>query len=292
MYPKQLTTSQRKKNKKNKKTIEKRNKKILLKKEIKILSKIANYIPEDVIKLLYSFISGNIKYNLSHYKQLFTQFIFDYNTINKCSLIFRGYTDYNYCTHYDTAFSLKEMLHQIPLDKLQKYLYFGTPGKYFNIAFPYEPNIKYYIVLTYNVNDITSKDDKIIKCIYKNYIFEILDLISYFSTKANEWHALHCNNKYFSQLNLMNSAYNYEEYNKQTEAFCKENEIKYSTLGYWIKQVKDKNNQFTPVKVRTPDRCDPVFYKIETPIGIRIYIPSGAKADDLNMIFKTLGVVA
>lgn len=225
MYPKQLTTSERKKNKKNKQAIEKKKQKILLKNEKKILTKIANSIPEDIIKLLYSFVSGNIKYNLSHYKQVFTQFVFDYNSKNELPMIFRGYINYNYCTHDKTAFPLKDMLDKIPLDKLQKYLYFGTPSKYFNIAFPYEPNIKDYIATSYGTNDITSKDNKVIKCIYKNYIFEILDLISYFSTKANEWHALHCNNKYFEQLNLISSIYNYEEYNKQNEEYCKENEL-------------------------------------------------------------------
>jgi hypothetical protein len=60
----------------------------------------------------------------------------------------------------------------------------------------------------------------------KNYIFEILDLLIYFSTKANEWHALHCkyNNKYLNQLNLINRVCN-DNYLKQTEEYCKQNEM-------------------------------------------------------------------
>ena len=132
------------------------------------------------------------------------------------------------------------MLYKIPLDKLQKYLCLGTPSKYFNIAFPYEPNIQDYISTSYTTNDITSKDSKVIKCIYKNYIFEILDLISYFSTKANEWHSMHCNNKYFAQLHLISSVHNYEEYNKQNEEYCRENEIITRRLILSILYIYDK----------------------------------------------------
>ena len=125
------------------------------------------------------------------------------------------------------------MLHKIPLDKLQKYLYFGTPSKYFNIAFPDEPVIQEYILTSYKSNDITSKDKKYIECVYKNYVFEVLDLISYFSTKANQYHALLYSdkigtknkNKYLLQLNLINNVYNYDEYSKQTQEICREHEL-------------------------------------------------------------------
>lgn len=231
MFPKPLTVSQHKKNKQHKKTVTKKYKKRLCKSEEKILSKIANKLPEDIVKLLYSYVNNNIKFNLSHYKEIFSKFIFNYNTKDKLPLIFRGYTIYNYCTHDKTAVPLKEMLKKIPLDKLQKYLCLGTPSKYFNIAFPDEQNIQEYLASSYTTNDITTTNASEIRCIYKNYIFEILDLISYFSTKANYWHASKCNDKklsknnYLYQLDLINCVHCYDDYNKQTEEICKENEI-------------------------------------------------------------------
>jgi hypothetical protein len=254
MYPKRLTTLQHKKNKQNKQKLEKTNKKLVCKNEKKLLFNIEKYLPQDIIRLLYSYVNNNIKFNLSHYKKIFTKFIFDYNTINKLSLgtinklsiIFGGYTTYNYCTHDKTALTLKDMLNKIPLDKLQKYLYYGTPSKYFNIAFPDEPNIEEYISKNYPKNDILSKNDKVIQFIYKNYIFEILDLISYFSTKANEWHAFHCNNKYLSNnkylthLNLIRGVFSNEDLKKQNETICKENELITRKLVLSILYIFDK----------------------------------------------------
>jgi hypothetical protein len=256
MYPKKLTTLQRKKNKQIKQKLEKNNKKLICKNEKKLLANIEKYLPEDIVKLLYSYVNNNIKFNLSHYKEIFTKFIFDYNTINKLSLgtinklslIFECYTNYKYCTHDKTALTLKEMLHKIPLDKLQKYLYYGTPSKYFNIAFPDEPTIEQYISKNYSKNDISIKNDKVIQFIYKNYVFEVLDLISYFTTKANEWHAYHCNNKYLSNnrylyhLNLINGVFSDEDFKKQkyNENICKEYEVITRKLVLSILYIFDK----------------------------------------------------
>ena len=84
----------------------------------------------------------------------------------------------------------------------------------------------------------------------------------------------------------------WKESGKSQKAFCEDNEVNFSTLGYWIKKSKTQRTEFAPVKVRASARCEQVFYKIETPIGVRVYIPSGARPDDLNMIFKALGVIA
>lgn len=232
MFSKRLTAPQHKKNKQRKKKLMKKHSKLLCKNETKLLSNIVKKIPEDIVQLLFTFVNNNIKFNVSHYKEIFSKFIFNYNIVVKIPVIFKDFTNFNYCTYDKTAILLKEMLNKIPLDKLQKYLYFGTPSKYFNIAFPDEPSIQDYITKNYTLNDITSKNVEVTQYIYKNYIFEVLDLISYFSTKANEWHALHCNdnfilnnkNKYLLQLNFISNVYNYDDYNKQTEEKCKENE--------------------------------------------------------------------
>jgi hypothetical protein len=226
-----LTTSQHKKNKKYKNYLKKQNKKFLEKNEKRILLRL-NKFPEDVVKLLYSYVDYNVKFNLSFYRELFNKYICppDKSNIMNLSSIFRGYPQFNYCTHDKTALPLKYMLKAIPLDKLQKYMYFGSPSKYFNIAFPLEPSIIEYINDNYYTNDITSKDEKIIKIIYKNYIFEVLDLISYFTTKANEYHS--CNisnsNKYFNQLNLISNVYpdlnDNQSGRKLTKEYCEENE--------------------------------------------------------------------
>jgi len=232
MFPKRITSFQHKKNKLHKKKLMKKHSKLLCKNETKLLSNIVKKIPEDIVQVIYSFINNNIKLYVSHYKEIFTKFIFNYSSIKNLPLVFKDYIKFNYCTYDKTAILLNEMLHKVPLDKLQKYLYFGTPSKYFNIAFPDEPSIQEYITKNYTFNDITSKNVEVIENIYKNYIFELLDLISYFSTKANEWHALHYNdnvilnnkNKYLIHLNFISNVHNYHEYSKQTEEHCKENE--------------------------------------------------------------------
>lgn len=227
MFSKKLTTLQHKKNKQHKKTLEKQIKKKVEKDEIKLLLKLGE-CPEDVVKLLYSYLNNNIKFNLSFYKEIFHKFIYPANKNNKqnFSSIFKGYPVFNYCTYDKTALPLKEMLKAIPLDKLQKYVYFGTPSKYFNIAFPKESNIIEYINDNYAINDITSKEEIKIKTMYKNYIFEILDLISYFSTKANEYHSLYNeNNKFLSQLKLISSVYLEDGLERNpTKEYCEENE--------------------------------------------------------------------
>jgi len=230
MFSKMLTTLQHKQNKKHKKRLEKKNKKRLEKYEKKILIKL-NDLPEDVIKLLYSYLNNNIKYNLSFYKEIFHRFICppNKNILTNFPQIFRGYAQFNYCTYDKTALPIIDMLKSIPIDKLQKYLYFGSPSKYFNIAFPDEPNIIEYISNNYKINNITSKDPQNIEIIYKNYIFEILDLISYFTTKANEYHSLYNDNsKFLNQLKLISSVYpgsnNNELVRKQSKEYCEINE--------------------------------------------------------------------
>uniref|UniRef100_A0A6C0KRI5 Uncharacterized protein n=1 Tax=viral metagenome TaxID=1070528 RepID=A0A6C0KRI5_9ZZZZ len=238
MCYKMLTTLQHKINKKNMKKVEKKRKNQIKKKEKKLLERLKEFMPEEIIIMIYEFVDNNIKFNLSFYKQIFQKFIYNFNNNNSnnknskkiLSSIFTGYvTNYSYCSHVKTAINLKQMLRTIPLDILQKYLYYGTPNKYFNIAFPEEPNLKEYIG-TFKINDITTRDKKEINTIYENYIFEILDLLSYFATKVNEFYSLKLSekflekHKYFSQINLINNIFNYDEYNKINENFGKENE--------------------------------------------------------------------
>jgi len=226
MGTKRLTVSQHNANKINKKRAYAKEQKDVCRNEKKILQNITKHLPEEIVSYIYTFLDNDIKFNLSHYKSVFTKFIYDIsiNRRTTLSMIFAGYPHYNYCTYNKTASVLKEMLSKIPFEKLEKYIHFGTPSKYFNIAFPDEPDIKEYIGTNYK-----NKAEKCENIAFqrKNYIFEIIDLISYFSTKANEWHALHCkyNNKYLTQLNLINSVYNYDNFIKQTEISCKENEM-------------------------------------------------------------------
>jgi hypothetical protein len=227
MCSKKLTKIQHKKNKKYQKKLEKKNRKKIEKDEKKILLKL-NELPEDLNKILYTYLNYNIKFNISFFKEIFNRFICPPNKNNKQNFpsIFKGYPLFNYCTYDKTALPLKEMLKAVPIDKLQKYVYFGSPSKYFNIAFPKEPSIIEYIGENYAINDITSKEEIKIKTMYKNYIFEILDLISYFSTKANEYHSLYNeNNKFLSQLKLISSVYLEDELERNpTKEYCEENE--------------------------------------------------------------------
>jgi hypothetical protein len=227
MGTKKLTTLQRNANKINKKRAHIKEEKKTCRNEIKLLTNITKKLPEEIVSYIYSFVNNDIKFNLSHYKSIFTKFIYDFHNVNNkeaiLSMIFKGYTQFNYCTYDKTALVLKKILLKIPFEKLEKYIHFGTPSKYFNVAFPDEPDIKEYIGANYKNKAIKCED---IEFQRKNYIFEIIDIISYFSTKANEWHALHCkyNNKYLMQLNLISIVYN-DGYLKQTEEYCKENEL-------------------------------------------------------------------
>ena len=224
MRTKKLNRLERNENKKNKKRSQKKEEKQLCRNEIKLLQKITEKLPEEIVSYIYSFVNNDIKFNLSHYKSLFTKFIYNFNNRKtKLAMVFKGYTNYNYCTYEETSVVLKEMLRKIPFEKLERYIHFGTPSKYFNIAFPDEPEIKEYIGNNYKNK---AKKCENIDFQRKNYIFEILDLLSYFSTKANEWHAFQCkyNNKYLLQLNTINSVHNYDNYLKQTEFSCKQNE--------------------------------------------------------------------
>ena len=52
-----------------------------------------------------------------------------------------------------------------------------------------------------------------------------MDLISYFSTKANEYHSLYNNNKFLCQLKLISSVYKENELEGvPTKEYCEENE--------------------------------------------------------------------
>jgi hypothetical protein len=227
MGSKRLTKLQNNKNKQYKKRMHIKEEKQLCKKEIKLLEKIRD-LPEELVSHIYLFVKNDIKFNLSFYKTLFTKYIYDYSNRDRTtalSVVFKGYTnEFNYCTFDKTALLIKEILEKAPFEKLEKYILFGTPSKYFNNAFTLEPNIKEYFELNYKNKPDKSKD---IIFQRKNYIFELLDLLSYFSTRANEWHAMHStfSNKFLIRLNFLNNAFNYDEYIKQTEECCRENEM-------------------------------------------------------------------
>lgn len=226
MCSKKLSTLERKKNKQHKKRILVNEKKQICKKEIKLLEKIRN-LPEELVLHVYSFVNNDIKYDLSFYKRLFKKYIYDYKNMDKhliLSMVFKGYIhEYSYCTFHKTATLLKEILYKIPFEILEKYIHFGTPSKYFNVAFPFEPEIKEYIGTNYK-NKANKCED--IKYQRKNFIFEILDLLSYFATKSNEWYAknyINKKNKYLSSLKFANQVYNHIE--NQSEEFYIENEM-------------------------------------------------------------------
>jgi hypothetical protein len=228
MGSKKLTRLQHNKNEHDKKRMHIKEEKKNCKKEIKLLEKIRD-LPEELCLHIYMFVKNDIKFNLSFYKTLFTKYIYDYSNRNRTtplSVVFKGYSnDFNYCTFNRTALLIKEILEKAPFEKLEKFILYGTPSKYFNNAFPLEPDIKRYFESNYKNKPDSSEEDMIYQ--RKNYVFEILDLLSYFSTRANEWHAMQCtfNNKFLTRLNFLNNVYNFEEYIKQSEESCRENEM-------------------------------------------------------------------
>jgi len=249
MYSKPLTKSQHNVNKINKKRAYIKEEKRLCRNEIKLLQTITKFLPEEIVSHIYLFVNNDIKFNLSHYKKIFTKFIYNFNN-NKIKknlfIIFKDYVHYNYCTYEQNAIVLKEMLHKVPFEKLERFIHFGTPSKYFNVAFPDESSITEYIGNNYKNKANKCAD---IEFQRKNYIFEILDLISYFSTKANEWHAFHIKSKnnYLTHLKLINQVCSRVDFGKildtpfqKDEEICKENELITKKLVISILQLYDK----------------------------------------------------
>ena len=168
---------QRRKYKREKQKQQNKEKKQIIKNEIVLLDKIKE-LPNELVDYIYLFINNKIKYNLSYYFQLYKKYIINYN-FNHDDCIYKDFTRFEYCTFDKTSKPLQCMLKEIPIDILQRYVYMGSPFKYFTIAFPEEGNIIDYLLINYRLNKPTEEK-------YKDYIFEIIDLLSYFVTRTNE----------------------------------------------------------------------------------------------------------
>lgn len=78
---------------------------------------------------------------------------------------------------------------------------------------------------------------------------------------------------------------------KSQKLFCNENGFSLATFCYWLHKISGKQKLIIPVKVLESKPKDALMFRIETAIGVRIYVPSGANAEDLRTIFKSLGVI-
>jgi len=166
------------KNKKYKQKQRIREKKRIIKNEIELLNKISE-LPHELVDYIYLFVNPKIKCNLSYYYLLYKKYIINYN-LNHHECIYKDFKKFEYCTYDKTSKPLQYMLKEIPIDILQRYVYMGSPSKYFTIAFPEEGNIIDYLLINYRLNKPTEEK-------YKDYIFEIIDLLSYFVTRTNEY---------------------------------------------------------------------------------------------------------
>jgi hypothetical protein len=169
---------QRQKQQKEREKQKNKEKKRIIKNEIELLNKIEN-LPHELTDYIYLFLDRKIKYNLSYYFQLYKKYIINYN-LNHHDCIYKDFKRFEYCTFDKTSKPLQHMLREIPIDILRRYVYMGSPFKYFTIAFPEEGNIVDYLLLNYLINK--PPEEK-----YKDYIFEIIDLLSYFVTRTNEY---------------------------------------------------------------------------------------------------------
>jgi len=158
-------------NKKHKK----REKQKAIKKELIVLRKI-DKLPDELIDYIYLFVNNNIKLYISHYFDLYKKYIINYK-YNNINCIYNGYDNFEYYTYDKLSVPLQNMLKSIPLDKLRKYILYGTPKIYFIKAFPFENSIQEYIHENYKHNKTNEET-------YKDYIFEIIDILSYFVTKV------------------------------------------------------------------------------------------------------------
>lgn len=78
---------------------------------------------------------------------------------------------------------------------------------------------------------------------------------------------------------------------KSQVQYCAENKIKINTFGYWQKRLINQKKLLVPVQVREARLVEPVVFRIETPQGLKIFVPSGSHASDIESIFKLLGVM-
>ena len=196
---KQIHQNKNKQNK-NKQKTRIREKKRIIKNELSVLKNIQN-LPSEIVDYIYLFLDVKIKYNLSFYYQLYKKYIINY-TFNNRDSIYKDFNKFEYCTFDKTATPLKHMLLKIPINILTKYIYRGTPFKYFNIAFPDVENICDYMILNYRF--MKPEEEK-----YKDYIFEIIDLISYFATRTDELS--------FYKINDSNEHCRFKEYESITK---------------------------------------------------------------------------
>lgn len=178
MNKNKLAKKKQAKNKKIKQKHRIKEKKRIIANETDLLNKVRE-LPYELVDYVYSFVDKKIKYNLSYYYQLYKKYIINYN-LHHHECIYKDFKKFEYCTYDKTSKPLQYMLKGIPINILQKYIYLGTPFKYFSIAFPDEGNICDYLLLNYNFN-------KPIEEKYKDYIFEIIDLLSYFVTRTNQY---------------------------------------------------------------------------------------------------------
>ena len=132
-------------------------KKRIIKNELEILNKIGN-LPNELVDYIYLFLDRKIKYNLSYYFQLYKKYIINYN-LNHHDCIYKDFKKFEYCTFDKTSSPLQDMLKEIPFDILRRYVYMGTPFKYFTIAFPEEGNIVDYLLLNYRITPTGKKNE-------------------------------------------------------------------------------------------------------------------------------------
>jgi len=188
------------KNKKYKQKQRIREKKRIIKNEVELLHKISE-LPHELVDYIYLFLHQNIKYNLSYYYQLYKKYILNYN-LNHHECIYKDFKKFEYCTYDKTSKPLQSMLKKIPIDILQIYVNNGSPSKYFSLAFPEEGNIIDYLLINY-------RSDKPMDEKYKDLIFEIIDLLSYFVTRTNQYSQsyknIECKEYYLYKKNKLKS---------------------------------------------------------------------------------------
>lgn len=161
---------------KQNKNHKKREKQKIIKNELIVLRKV-DKLPDELIDYIYSFVNNSVKLYISHYFDLYKKYIINYK-YNNINCIYKGYDDFEYYTYDKLSIPLQNMLKSIPLDILRKYILYGTPKVYFTKAFPFENNIHDYIHENYNKHNKRNEET------YKDYIFEIIDILSYFVTKV------------------------------------------------------------------------------------------------------------
>jgi len=88
-----------------------------------------------------------------------------------------------------------------------------------------------------------------------------------------------------------NAIHAWRQSGKSQVQYCEETGLNLSTFGYWRKKIGKPQSLLIPVKVQETKPAEPILLRIETPQGMKVFLPCDANLNNLSTILKLLGVM-